>query len=187
MIRNKDADIIRAIKNSACKCDGDETPSSVVLEELTVTENDTYNAEEGKAWNKVNVNVQGGGGSGVFNINDIILADDLLEKCQARGLQENEGIDTDWTFEDICTQDSCGILQAAFEDAVYEVNPEYPDESYVNKSVFIYLAGDDVEVTPFGQHYQEILVYEPNSANYFSIAYNPTTEKYRVEYFGGMV
>lgn len=55
MIRNKNADIIRAIKNKKCCKD-------VVLESLSVTENDTYTAEEGKAWNEVVVNVEGGGG-----------------------------------------------------------------------------------------------------------------------------
>lgn len=54
MIGNKNADIIRAIKNKKCCKD-------VVLESLEVTENDTYTAEEGKAWNEVTVNVEGGG------------------------------------------------------------------------------------------------------------------------------
>lgn len=55
MIRNKNADIIRAIKKSGCTC------KDITLESLEVTENDTYTAEEGKAWNEVTVNVEGGG------------------------------------------------------------------------------------------------------------------------------
>lgn len=176
MIGNKNADIIRAIKNKKCCKD-------VVLESLSVTENNTYTAEEGKAWNEVNVNVQGGS---TFNVNDIILADDLLEKCQALQLEAGNNVDTDWTFEDICTKDSCGILQAAFEDAVYEVNPKYPDEPDVTKGVFIYITNDNVEVGPFRPQHQEIWVYEPNSENYFCIAYNLTTKKYNVQYTGGV-
>lgn len=56
MIRNKNADIIRAIKKSGCTC------KDITLESLEVTENDTYTAEEGKAWNEVTVNVESGGG-----------------------------------------------------------------------------------------------------------------------------
>lgn len=179
MIKNKNTDLIRAIKHHGCAGGS----GNVTLETLSVTENGEYNSQKGKAWNKVNVNVQGGG---TFNINDIILADDLLEKCQALGLQKGEGIDTDWTFEDICTQDSCGILQAAFEDAVYEVDPEYPDEPYVDKGVFVCIRNDNAEVEPFTQMCQAIRVGEPNSVNSFYITYNPTTEKYKVKYMGGL-
>lgn len=57
----------------------------------------------------------GGEGGGQFNIDDIILADDLLEKCNALNLSVNTSVGTDWTFSDICVQDSAGVLQNAFE------------------------------------------------------------------------
>lgn len=61
---------------------------------------------------------EAGGGSeegGNFNIDDIILADDLLEKCRNLGVAPDTSVATDWTFSDICTQDSAGMLQSAFE------------------------------------------------------------------------
>lgn len=177
MIKNKNTDLIRAIKHHGCTGGSGD----VTLETLSVTENGEYNSQKGKAWNKVNVTVQGGG---TFNINDIILADDLLEKCQALGLGSGDNVDTDWTFEDICTQDSCGMLQAAFEDAVFAADPDNP---YVEKSVFIYLRNENVRVTPFEGECQEIDVFtDPELNIYFSIAYNPTTEKYNVWYKGGI-
>lgn len=59
----------------------------------------------------------GGGGEegGNFNIDDIILADDLLDKCRDLRVASDTPVATDWTFSDICTQDSAGILQSAFE------------------------------------------------------------------------
>lgn len=58
----------------------------------------------------------GGEGGGQFNIDDIILADDLLEKCKALNLSANTSVPTNWTFSDICVQDSAGVLQKAFEE-----------------------------------------------------------------------
>lgn len=49
----------------------------------------------------------------VFNPADIEIAQDLLDKCKALTYTEDEA-ETDWDFEDICTQDSCGVLERAF-------------------------------------------------------------------------
>lgn len=64
----------------------------------------------------------GGGGEegGSFNIDDIILADDLLEKCRALDFSVDNTVATDWTFSDICIQDSNGLLQLAFEEVEVE-------------------------------------------------------------------
>ena len=78
--------------------------------------NNNFNWERAllKRRNGGNTNPQG---NGKVNIDDIILADDLLEKCRALDFEDNQAI-TDWTFSDICVQDSCGVLQSAFEDSV---------------------------------------------------------------------
>lgn len=62
----------------------------------------------------------GGEGGGQFNIDDIILADDLLDKCRALNLEANTSVATDWAFSDICAQDSNGLLQQAFEKVELE-------------------------------------------------------------------
>lgn len=59
-----------------------------------------------------------GGGASKFNIYDIVLADDLLAKMESltfEGSGKKRFAVTDWSFEDICTQDSEGMLQSAFE------------------------------------------------------------------------
>jgi len=175
MIRNKNADIIRAIKEKKCCKD-------VVLESLKVTENDTYTAEKGKAWNEVTVNVESGGGGGVFNIDDIILADDLLEKCRAleyggSGRYRKCTTDTGWTFSDICIQDSCGVLQNAFENIVIDEN-----DNLITKQVLV-LRADGQEGGLYNswnpnlpQGLQCIIVSE--TGFWYEIIYNPTTQKY---------
>lgn len=150
---------------------------------------------EGRSNVKLDLKKVGGGeggdtpSGGSFNIDDIILADDLLEKCQALGLEEDQSVDVDWKFSDICTQDSYGMLQAAFEDAVYAVDPEYPDEPYMKKGVFILCGNENAAAVPFFNNRQEIHIYT-NPSNplrqYFSITYNPTIEKYNVKYYGGV-
>ena len=112
MIANKDEALIRAIRNHCCSGNG----KNVTLEELSVTQNGEYTPDSGKAYSKVSVNVSDGG-SGKVNMNDIILADDLLEKCKALDFSGVPSVTTDWTFSDICVQDSCGVLQSAFEDS----------------------------------------------------------------------
>lgn len=62
----------------------------------------------------------GGGEGGNFNIDDIVLAEDLLDKCRALNLEANTSVATDWTFSDICAQDSNGLLQQAFEEVELE-------------------------------------------------------------------
>lgn len=154
---------------------GSGSGSNVELLTLNVTENGEYTPDKGKAYNKVNVNVQGGG---TFNINDIILADDLLEKCQALGLEAGDSIDTDWTFEDICTQDSCGILQYAFESVVCRSDPEYPEDWETVNGILVFKAD---MFTTGGRNIQKITLSVPNSAAWFEITYNPNYEKYVVE------
>ena len=96
MIRNKNADIIRAIKKSGCTC------KDVTLESLEVTENDTYTAEEGKAWDEVTVNVESGGGAvslpdaivTVLQLEDKIygIPDLVILTAEGEGIVDGSGI-----------------------------------------------------------------------------------------------
>lgn len=100
--------------------------------------NNNFNWERALLKRRCGGNTTTQGGSGTFNMNDIILADDLLEKCEALDFSGDNTVVTDWTFSDICTQDSYGVLQSAFEDSV--VNQSYikgfsveiPEKKYNN-------------------------------------------------------
>lgn len=177
MIANKDEALIRAIRNHCCSGKG----KGVTLEELSVTQNGEYTPDSGKAYSKVSVNVSGGG-SGKVNINDIILADDLLEKCQ--GLEYGDSgryrkctTDTGWTFSDICVQDSCGVLQNAFENIVIDEN-----NNWITKQVAIVRFNETgVGLTAsynsgFPQGMQCIHIQADGF--WYEIIYNPTTQKY---------
>jgi len=163
MIRNKDADIIRAIKNS-CKCnEGD-----IELIELSVTENGEYIPDEGKAYNKVTVEVEGGGGSGTVNIDDIVLASDLLERCQALVYNESDKATTDWTFSDICTQDSYGILEQAMSDENCCITID-------KKPNFSYLS-----IPPYNQAVIVTYIESDEDRDEYNIYYNPDLSAYEV-------
>lgn len=85
--------------------------------------NNNFNWERALLKKRCGGNTNTSGGSGKVNIDDIILADDLLEKCRALDFSGGNEVVTDWTFSDICVQDSYGVLQAALED--YEGSGPY--------------------------------------------------------------
>lgn len=114
----------------------------------------------------------GGEGGGQFNIDDIILADDLLEKCEALNLSENTSAVTDWTFSDICIQDSNGLLQQAFEEARIEDGTVTEGVCIMDKNKS--LTKNDITGA------QEIYLYEDSIGFPYYIGYDTDAGKYCV-------
>lgn len=114
----------------------------------------------------------GGEGGGQFNIDDIILADDLLEKCRALNIVANTPTATDWTFSDICVQDSNGLLQQAFEEARIE-------DGHVAKGVCI--TDENKGLTRNDTGAQRIRLHDNVTNLEFDIEYNMDAGKYYVK------
>ena len=111
---------------------------------------------------------QEGGSGEEFNVNDIILAPDLGEKCAALTFSDGlEGYcETDWTFEDICTQDSCGMLQKAFED--------------VENNLYIYDFSNDLIINSSRDQHAEQEIILAYNRFYYTIYYSAEGGKYIV-------